>query len=189
MLSMPYFERAPDPSLVAEQGGKYNYLAATRGEKYGIVPAMEAGRKSVNFLIKECGDLPLPADPLMGMTGCWCWMLINNKMMRNLLIGLLFFTSCTAGKNVYLFTSFREPATDGLYFLSSPGGYHWTDLGGPWLRPAIGEKKLMRDPSMAQGADGVWRLVWTSGWNGDKGFGYASSEEQSPAVLHYYPGF
>ena len=97
--------------------------------------------------------------------------------MRNLLIGILFFTSCTAGKNVYLFTSFREPATEGLYFLSSPDGYHWTDLGGSWLRPAIGEKKLMRDPSMAQGADGVWRLVWTSGWNGDKGFGYASSKD------------
>jgi hypothetical protein len=98
-------------------------------------------------------------------------------MMRNLLICLLFFTSCSAGKNIYLFTSFREPATDGLYFLYSQDGYHWNDLGGSWLRPEIGEKKLMRDPSMAQGADGVWHLVWTSGWNGDKGFGYASTKD------------
>ena len=104
-------------------------------------------------------------------------MLFNDKMMRNLLICLLFFTSCSTGKNIYLFTSFREPATDGLYFLYSHDGYHWNDLGGSWLRPEIGDKKLMRDPSMAQGADGVWHLVWTSGWNGDKGFGYASSRD------------
>ena len=98
-------------------------------------------------------------------------------MNKRWMICLLFFASCKEAKNIYLFTSFREPATDGLYFLTSRDGYRWTDLGGSWLHPAIGEKKLMRDPSMAQGADGVWRLVWTSGWNGDKGFGYASSKD------------
>jgi hypothetical protein len=98
-------------------------------------------------------------------------------MNKRWIICLLFFASCREAKNIYLFTSFREPATDGLYLLSSSDGYHWTDLGGSWLHPAIGEKKLMRDPSMAQGADGTWRLVWTSGWNGDKGFGYASSKD------------
>ncbi|HXD78426.1 MAG TPA: DUF4038 domain-containing protein [Puia sp.] len=80
-------------------------------------------------------------------------------------------------KDIYLFTSFREPATDGLYFLYSLDGYHWTDLGGSWLRPGIGDKKIMRDPSIAQGPDGTWRLVWTCGWNGDKGFGYASTKD------------
>jgi len=35
----------------------------------------------------------------------------------------------------------------------------------------------MRDPSMARGPDGVWHLVWTSGWNGDRGFGYADSKD------------
>jgi hypothetical protein len=93
------------------------------------------------------------------------------------LIGFLLLGSCRPAKNVYLFTSFREPATDGLYFLSSTDGRHWTDLGGGWLKPGIGEKRLMRDPSMARGPDGVWHLVWTSGWNGDKGFGYASSRD------------
>ena len=78
-------------------------------------------------------------------------------MNKRWMICLLFFVSCKEAKNIYLFTSFREPATDGLYFLSSQDGYHWTDLGGSWLHPAIGEKKLMRDPSMAQGADGTWR--------------------------------
>jgi len=94
---------------------------------------------------------------------------------------LLLLASCSPAKNAYLFTSFREPATDGLYFLFSMDGRHWTDLGGSWLKPEVGEKKLMRDPSMAQGADGVWHLVWTSGWNGDKGFGYASS----PDLIHW----
>ena len=97
---------------------------------------------------------------------------------RHLIILFLFFlASCKPAKDVYLFTSFREPAVDGLYFLTSTDGVHWTDLGGSFLKPAIGEKKLMRDPSMALGPDGVWHLVWTSGWNGDKGFGYASSKD------------
>ncbi|HEY4109192.1 glycoside hydrolase family 43 protein [Puia sp.] len=107
---------------------------------------------------------------------------------------LVLLASCRPAKDVYLFTSFREPAVDGLYFLTSNDGYHWTDLGGSWLKPAIGEKKLMRDPSMAQGPDGTWRLVWTSGWNGDKGFGYASSkdlihwsEQQYVPVMEHEP--
>ena len=102
---------------------------------------------------------------------------MNMKKFPIIIAALLFLASCKPAKDIYLFTSFREPAVDGLYFLYSKDGYHWTDLGGSWLKPAIGEKKLMRDPSMAQGPDGVWHLVWTSGWNGDKGFGYASSKD------------
>jgi hypothetical protein len=99
------------------------------------------------------------------------------KSFFSILAALLLLVSCKTAKDVYLFTSFREPATDGLYFLSSTDGYHWNDLGGSWLKPVIGDKRLMRDPSMAQGPDGVWRLVWTCGWNGDKGFGYAASKD------------
>jgi hypothetical protein len=99
------------------------------------------------------------------------------KNFFSILVALLLLVSCKTAKDVYLFTSFREPATDGLYFLYSMDGYHWNDLGGSWLKPEIGDKRLMRDPSMTQGADGVWRLVWTCGWNGDKGFGYAASKD------------
>src|ERR1700742_672996 len=99
------------------------------------------------------------------------------KNIFRILIQIVLLASCKPAKDVYLFTSFREPATEGLYFLYSYDGRHCTDLGGSWLHPEIGEKKLMRDPSMAQGPDGVWHLVWTSGWNGDKGFGYASSKD------------
>ncbi len=103
-------------------------------------------------------------------------------MLKRILIFLLlpiFFLSCSSTKEeneVYIFTSFREPGTDGLYFLYSHDGYHWKDLGGPFLRPEVGHK-VMRDPSIVQGPDGIFHLVWTSGWKGDLGFGYASSKD------------
>lgn len=37
MLSYPYFERIPDQSLVAEQGERYDYIAATRGNAYAFL--------------------------------------------------------------------------------------------------------------------------------------------------------
>lgn len=38
MLSVSYFDRVPDQSLIAsDQGTKYNYLIATRGEKYAYI--------------------------------------------------------------------------------------------------------------------------------------------------------
>jgi hypothetical protein len=38
ILSKPYFERVPDQSLIAgEQGEKYNYIAATRGNDYAFL--------------------------------------------------------------------------------------------------------------------------------------------------------
>ena len=36
---------------------------------------------------------------------------------------------------------------------------------------------MMRDPSMTQGPDGTFHLVWTISWNGEQGFGYASSKD------------
>jgi hypothetical protein len=87
-------------------------------------------------------------------------------------IGLL---SCS-GKT-YLFTSFHEPADRGLRLLYSKNGKAWTDLDTVFLRPAVGNQKVMRDPSIVQGEDGTFHLVWTSSWRGDKGFGYASSKD------------
>lgn len=85
------------------------------------------------------------------------------------------FTSCS--RNVYLFSSFHEPADKGLRMLYSKDGYQWKDLDTVLLKPAIGQQKVMRDPSIAQGPDGTFHLVWTSSWRGDKGFGYASSKD------------
>lgn len=93
----------------------------------------------------------------------------------------LFLVSCMGQKEVYMFTGFHEPATEGLRFLYSDDGHHWKDAGKTFLKPAIGQQKVMRDPSIAQGPDGTFHLVWTSSWRGDKGFGYASSKD----LLHW----
>ncbi len=86
----------------------------------------------------------------------------------------------------FLFTSFRGNGEDGLHLAASTNGYDWEALGGDraFLRPEIGGK-LMRDPCLAQGPDGVFRLVWTTGWTAESGkvFGYASSRD----LLHWSP--
>jgi hypothetical protein len=64
-----------------------------------------------------------------------------------------------------------------LYLASSLDGYHWDDLGGPFLKPEVGNQKVMRDPSVVQGPDGTFHMVWTSSWKGDLGFGYASTRD------------
>ena len=89
----------------------------------------------------------------------------------------LLLISCNAGREVYFFTSFHEPADQGLRLLYSYDGYHWTDLDTFFLRPETGKQKVMRDPSCIQGPDGTFHLVWTSSWKGDRGFGYASSKD------------
>jgi hypothetical protein len=93
------------------------------------------------------------------------------------IFGLFLLVSVSAQKEVYLFTSFHEPATEGLRFLYSYDGYHWTDLGRTFLKPEIGKQKVLRDPSIVQGPDSTFHLVWTSSWRGDLGFGYASSKD------------
>lgn len=99
--------------------------------------------------------------------------------MKKVLLLLLFSIgiSCTSKKDIYLFTSFREPATEGLYLAYSKDGYHWQDLKGPYLKPEIGASKIMRDPSIARGKDGIYHMVWTTDWRGGNGFGYASSKD------------
>jgi hypothetical protein len=78
---------------------------------------------------------------------------------------------------VYLFTSFRDADQKFLRFLWSEDGYHWTNVPGTFLEADVGEAKQIRDPSITQGPDGVFHLVWTTGWHDSKGFGYASSKD------------
>lgn len=104
--------------------------------------------------------------------------MIKKKSIPGLFILiLLLVTACEPEKELFMFTSFHEPATDGLRLLYSYDGYHWTDLGCSFLTPEAGPGKLMRDPSIVVGPDGTFHLVWTSGWKGDRGFGYASSKD------------
>ncbi|HWS00869.1 MAG TPA: exo-alpha-sialidase, partial [Prolixibacteraceae bacterium] len=106
-------------------------------------------------------------------------------MFKKLFITAIFLISLRsfAQEKMYLFSTFREPATEGLYLASSVDGYHWEDLGGPYLKPEVGQQKVMRDPSVAQDPDGTFHMVWTSSWKGDPGFGYASTKD----FIHWTP--
>jgi Glycosyl hydrolases family 43. len=80
-------------------------------------------------------------------------------------------------QEVYLSTSFHEPATDGLRYIYSEDGIHWDSIAGTWLKPKVGAQKVLRDPSITRSSDGTYHLVWTSSWKGDTGFGYAHSKD------------
>jgi len=84
----------------------------------------------------------------------------------------------------YLFAYFIGNGADGLHLAASNDGYQWEALrgGASFLTPTVGGAKLMRDPSLVRGPDGLYHMVWTSGWN-DKGIGYASS----PDLLNWSP--
>lgn len=82
----------------------------------------------------------------------------------------------TTNDEVYLFTSFRSDGQDGLQLLYSEDAFLWQRVPGSVLKPQVGGG-LMRDPSLAQGPDGTFHLVWTTAWRGDRGFGYASSKD------------
>ena len=81
---------------------------------------------------------------------------------------LIVLASCS--NKAYLFTSFHEPADEGLRMLHSANGKQWNDLDTVLLKPGVGNQKVMRDPSMVKAPDGTFHLVWTSSWRGDKGF-------------------
>ena len=80
--------------------------------------------------------------------------------------------------NCFLFTYFTGNGEDGLHFASSRDGYKWEPVasGKSFLTPEVGEAKLMRDPCLLRGPDGVFHLVWTTSWQG-KTIGYASSKD------------
>ncbi len=100
---------------------------------------------------------------------------IKVKRIVTILSVVVLLGSCSS--KGYLFTSFHEPADAGLRMLYSYDGFKWNDLDTVLLKPSVGNQKVMRDPSMVQGPDGTFHLVWTSSWKGDKGFGYASSKD------------
>jgi hypothetical protein len=85
--------------------------------------------------------------------------------------------------SAYLFTSFRDADQKYLRFLYSFDGYHWTNVPGTFLAADVGTNRQFRDPSLGRGPDSIFRLVWTAGWHGDQGFGYASSTD----LIHWSP--
>jgi beta-xylosidase len=77
----------------------------------------------------------------------------------------------------YLFSYFTGNGEDGLHLAASADGLRWTALreGASFLQPSVGSK-LMRDPSIVQGPDGTFHMVWTTGW-WDAGIGVAHSRD------------
>lgn len=94
----------------------------------------------------------------------------------------------------FLFCYFTGES-DGLHLAASQDGLKWDVLNGgkTYLTPTVGGK-LMRDPCLLLGPDGVFRLVWTDSWTSQT-IGYASSKdlltwspEQSIPVMAKEPG-
>ncbi len=96
------------------------------------------------------------------------------KMKKILAFGFaLASLAVMAGEEAYLFSYFsdkkhgdRRGEAAGLHLAYSYDGKTWTALNNdePFLVPEVGKDKLMRDPSLARGPDGVFHAVWTSSW-------------------------
>ncbi|SEA27966.1 glycoside hydrolase family 43 protein [Pedobacter hartonius] len=86
--------------------------------------------------------------------------------------------------NPYLFAYFKGNGEDGLHYAYSEDGYKWAALKNDlsFLSPTVSKDKLMRDPCIIKGKNGVFHMVWTVSWN-DKGIGYASSKD----LIHWSP--
>ncbi len=104
--------------------------------------------------------------------------LLGKITLRILCLMALLSTACSADDEVYLFSYFTGNSRDGLHLAYSTDGESWIALnnGQSLLKPIVGKDCLMRDPSICQGPDGIFHLVWTSSWT-DRIIGYASSRD------------
>jgi hypothetical protein len=80
--------------------------------------------------------------------------------------------------DVYLFSYFMSNGEDGLHLAYSSDGLVWQPLnnGRSLLKPSVGKDKLMRDPHITLGRDGLFHMVWTSSWT-DPVIGHATSKD------------
>jgi len=101
------------------------------------------------------------------------------RVVCSVLIVVVLLTGAVRGGTggTYLFSYFIGNGEDGLHFAGSRDGLSWSVLGGgrSYLTPAVGSK-LMRDPCIVLGPDGVYHMVWTTGW-WDQGIGIAHSKD------------
>lgn len=81
--------------------------------------------------------------------------------------------------SAYLLSYFIGNGETGTYLAVSDDGWTFSPLVEPTVpivRPAVGKDKLMRDPCLLHGPDGLWHLTWTTGW-WDRHVGYATSKD------------
>jgi len=116
--------------------------------------------------------------------------------MRYFFLLLIFSaTLLKGGETHFLFSYFTDNGQDGLHLACSKDGLVWKELkdGKSFLKPTAGEDKLMRDPYILQGPDGIFHMVWTCSWK-ERQIGYASSrdlvnwsEQKSIPVMAHEP--
>ncbi len=105
-------------------------------------------------------------------------------------------TAAADEESHYLFSYFKGNGEDGLHLAHSTDGIHWKALNQDrsFLQPMVDKDRLMRDPSIVRGPDGIFHMVWTTGWH-DQGFGVAHSkdlihwsEQKRVGVMDHEPG-
>lgn len=99
--------------------------------------------------------------------------------MKYVIMLLLTVLCCGCSQNnVYVFSYFKGNGEDGLHLAVSTDGMNWKSLknDSSFLRPVLSRDKLMRDPCIIRGGDGLFHMVWTVSWE-EKGIGYASSKD------------
>ncbi|MBN2685698.1 MAG: family 43 glycosylhydrolase [Pontiellaceae bacterium] len=106
---------------------------------------------------------------------------MKKTILLTLLLALTGICSCSTGvkkPQEYLFSYFTVSGQDGLHLAHSVDGLHWEALneGKSLLTPAVGKDRLMRDPCIIQGPNGLFHMVWTTGW-WDQHIGYANSKD------------
>lgn len=121
---------------------------------------------------------------------------MKNKYLLLSAIWLLALTALAVAQSPnYLFAYFKNNGEDGLHLAWSRDGVQWRPLNGDksYLTPTVGSQKLMRDPCIVQGPDGVFHMVWTTGWEGrDIGIAHSKdlltwSEQQAIPVMEHEP--
>lgn len=104
---------------------------------------------------------------------------MKNKRFSVFFIAVLLLNNLFAQQDsVYIFSYFKNNGQDGLHLAYSRDGFNWSALkkDSSFLKPTVANDKLMRDPCIIRGTDGLFHMVWTVSWN-DKGIGYAKSKD------------
>lgn len=95
----------------------------------------------------------------------------------------------------WLFVGFKGNGEDGVYYATSPDGYHWTIANqdrpvfhqtppsefSPSLSSRPNQNELMRDPFIQRGPDGTFHMVWTWSWRSPVVIGHSTSTD----LLHW----
>ncbi len=100
------------------------------------------------------------------------------KSSRWLISAMIVFlvAACSPKRDVYVCLSTQDSDLPGLELLYSYDGYHWQAVDSSLNVPVLGDGTLT-DPSITQGTDGVYRLLWVASKDGREGIGYSSSKD------------